>query len=175
MAHETVPEVLEEVAMRKIVPVLMFTILFVGCVTDGGFNKKTLDDGTCIDKSGYTYTGIAYGESKLMVIPLSEIRRNTEWRFYLLPIDNLGGATKYGESMVTIEGKSEKSSDDWIDASGKFNARIAKNGQSYIFVCVPETVEIEGEQVKIEDDLVFEFKVTVDSIGYLDPRARVIP
>ena len=152
--------------MRKITTVLMFAILFVGCATNGQFNKKTLDAGTCIDKTGYTYTGIAYGESKLVVIPLSEIRRDSEWRFYLLPIDNLGGATKYGGSKVTIKGKVGDASDNWIDVFGNFDDNRSVGGKSYIFVCVPSTVAVGQE---------FEFEVTVDSIGYLDPRARVEP
>ncbi len=156
--------------MRRIIAVLVITFLFAGCA-DGKFHRKTLTAGPCGTTTGYTYTGIAYGDSKLMVIPISKIRANTEWRFYLLPIDSLGGATAYGDAMVTIDGKpapyvppNPPANDDWLKVEGTYNLATVSGRAHYISLCVDADV-VPGQQ--------WQFLVDVDTIGHLDPRGHV--
>jgi len=167
-----VPQELREATMRKIATVLVFAALVTGCV-DGKFHKKSITGGPCAPAvpTGYTYTGIAYGDSKMAVIPVSRIRAGTEWRFYLLPIDSLGGATQYGNAKVTINGKpapytppTPPANDDWIDAFGTYNNATVAGRSRYIALCVSDEV-VPGQN--------WQYEVTIETIGTLDPRGRV--
>jgi hypothetical protein len=172
VALDGVPEDLREATMRKIATVLVIAALSTGCA-DGKFQKSSITGGPCAPAipTGYTYTGIAYGDSKMAVIPVSQIRGGTEWRFYLLPIDSLGGATQYGNAMVTIDGKpppppqpTPPATDDWIDASGTYNTATVAGRSRYIALCVP------NELVRGQD---WRYEVTIDTVGTLDPRGHV--
>ncbi len=183
MALERIPEVLEEATMRRITSALVITFLFAGCV-DGKFHKRDITTGPCAPAVGYTYTGIAYGDSKLVVIPLSTIKANTEWRFYLLPIDSLGGKTVYGDSTITIDEKAvglaslDRSGaltpyvlptprpvdDDWLAASGTYNTANVDGTKRYLVACVPADVQIDQE---------WRYLVEIDNVGEVDPRGHV--
>ena len=83
-------------------------MLLAGCCTTGGnFCKRSLPSDVCATGtiSGYTLTGIAYGDSSLIVVPISHIRRDTEWRFRLQPIKLDSDYEDYKDAIVTIEGK----------------------------------------------------------------------
>jgi len=158
--------------MRKTATVLVFLALSTGCV-DGKFHKSDITGGPCAPAipTGYTYTGIAYGDSKMVVIPISRIRAGTEWRFYLLPIDSLGGATQFGDALVTIDGKpapytppTPPANDDWIDVSKSYNNATVAGRSRYIALCVPTDVE---------EHQVWQYLVKIETIGTLDPRAHV--
>lgn len=153
--------------MSKRITVLVITILLAGCV-DGKFHKRSITGGPCGTVSGYTYTGIAYGDSKMVVIPVSKIRADTEWRFYLLPIDSLGGTTAYGDKTVKIDGKpppyTPPANDDWIDGEKSYDTATVSGKSRYITVCVPSTV-VKGQT--------WEYLVHVDTVGTLDPRGHV--
>ena len=58
--------------MRRTIGTLMIAFLFAGCA-DGKFHKKNITTGPCAPASGYTHTVIAYGDGKMVVIPISEI------------------------------------------------------------------------------------------------------
>ena len=172
--------------MRKIISVLVIAILFTGCV-NGRFHSRPVTDGACgigTTVDGYTYTGIAYGDGKILVIPLSKIRADTEWRFFLLPIDSLGGSTAYGGSTVTIDGKTAgdmvltsggtlgsytipmpPADDSWLTATGSFNSPNGiYRGTPYIAACVHKDVKKDQE---------WHFTVDITDVGSVDPRGRV--
>lgn len=149
---------------------LVFVVIAAGCV-DGRFHKKTITGGACPGTvSGYTYTGIVYGESHLVVIPLSKIRAGTEWRFYLLPTDRSRGSssTALASRKVIIDGKPAgplpPGPNQWILTDGDFAGGTPAGNVRYLSQCVPATL-VEGEE--------FEYLVDVEGIGTLDPRARV--
>jgi hypothetical protein len=177
-------EILGEATMRRIISAFVLAVLFAGCASDGKFHKSDITTGPCAPAVGYTYTGIAYGDSKLVVIPLSTIKANTEWRFYLLPIDSLGGKTVYGDSTVTIDGKlvglesldnsgaltpyvlptPPPLNDDWLAASGTYNTAFVDRNKRYLVACVPADVQIDQE---------WRYLVEIDNVGEVDPRGHV--
>ena len=170
--------------MRTTIGVLLVALLVAGCA-DGTFRSRTIVDGPCGDVDGYTYTLVTYGSGTISVIPISRIRANTEWRFYLFPVDKLGGAAAYGDKDVTIDGKASGSpvltsgaatlsgytiptppaTDDWLFVEGDFNSDASGSGSKrYLVVCVDPDVEIDQE---------WHYSVTIDDVGEVDPRGRV--
>jgi hypothetical protein len=146
---------------------LVVTVISAGCATDGRFRSVSITGGPCGDVSGYTVTGIAYADSKLVVVPVSRIRADTEWRFYLRPVTNPNDPDNYRDATVTIKGKFPATNppperNDWIDVAGSWSGTNTPG--HYLVECVPETVT-EGEE--------FEFLVDVEFVGELDPRAKV--
>jgi hypothetical protein len=170
--------------MRIMISVLVFSVLLAGCV-NGKFHRKSITGGACPGTvDGYTYTLVTYGNGKIIVIPLSNIRANSEWRFYLYPLDNLGGRTAYGNSTVTIDGKaaggnvlltgapslapyvlpSPPLDDNWLSAAGTFNTATGTGSKRYITACVHPDVQENQE---------WQFLVNIDDVGQVDPRGKV--
>jgi hypothetical protein len=99
------------------------------------------------DVDGYTFTAIAYGDSKIVVVPESEIVPDTEWRFVLVP--------------TTLVGKT--ADDAWINVSGTYDG----SGETHTLAeCVEPPVTTEGTE--------YSYEVEVEFIGKIDPRARII-
>ena len=146
--------------MRKILAILLATFLLVGC-PDGRFVKKEFTSPDCGLVTGYTITGIGYGDSKMIVVPLSKIRAGTEWRFYLKPEKKRGQPPVHAANHVTIDGKDSPGPNDWIFVEGTWDGSGSKH---YLVECVPATA-VTGET--------FEYLVDVDKVGELDPRAKV--
>jgi hypothetical protein len=158
--------------MRRIIAVLAIPALFAGCAMDGEFHKKKITGGPCGDVSGYTYTGIVYGDSTIAIIPISKIAADSEWRFFLFPTKLEDDLTDWNGVNVTVKGKATPSGsslpvdyNDWINVSGSFDAGKNVSRKRYIVNCVPETVSA-GD--------VYTYEVTIDGIGAIDPRGRVI-
>ena len=151
--------------MKRILIMFVVTVISAGCATDGRFRSVSITGGPCGDVSGYTVTGIAYADSKLVVVPISRIRPDTEWRFYLRPVTNPNDPDNYRDAMVTIKGKFPATNpppdrSDWIDVAGSYNGTPGH----YLVECVPAALT-SGEE--------FEFLVDVQFVGELDPRAKV--
>ncbi len=173
--------------MSRIMSILVFSVLMTGCA-NGKFNTLSITGGACPGTvSGYTFTYVAYGTGALNVIPISNIRANTEWRFYLKPIDKLGGAL-YRAKTVTVAGKPVGSlvpnstdtalvpyaypgppgNDTWLSATGSYNIPDGSGpGRTgpYIVACVDPAVLRNQE---------WHFEVTVEDVGKVDPRGRVL-
>ncbi len=152
--------------MKRITLILVCSFLFSGCVTDGGFNSGPILGGPCgATVAGYTSTVIAYGDSTLVVVPISKIRPNTEWRFELVPITKPSDAIDYKNVKVEVIGKPSTvmtpGPNDWINVSGEKST----SSKGVLTLCVPATLPLNS----------YEYLVEVDSVGKLDPRARVIP
>jgi hypothetical protein len=118
---------------------------------------------------GYTLTGIVYGDSKLIVVPVSKIHANTEWRFRLQPIklDSDPADVNYNNVNVEIRGKPASlplppDHNAWIAASGSYNSTAAE--EHTLAVCVPEAAPI---------GTIYEYLVEVDFVGTIDPRGDV--
>lgn len=169
--------------MRMMISVLVFSVLLAGCV-NGKFHKESITGGPCGTVNGYTYTLVTYGNGTIAVIPLSKIKAKTEWRFYLYPLDKQGGSTAYGDSTVTIDGKAAGDdvlrtgatslapyvlptpplNDNWLSATGTFNTATGTGSKRYITACVDPGVEVDQE---------WQFLVTIDDVGQVDPRGKV--
>lgn len=183
MAINNTATVLEQITMRTVIQVLVFSVLLTGCV-NGKFHRKSITGGPCGTVDGYTYTLVTYGNGTIVVIPLSKIRANTEWRFYLYPVGDLGGSAAYGNSTVTIDGKaaatnvltgsstalspytlpSPPANDNWLSATGKFNTASGTGKKRYITACVHPDVQVGQE---------WQYMVTIDDVGQVDPRGHV--
>ena len=171
--------------MKITISVVLFSFLIVGCA-DGKFHRESIANGPCgLSIDGYTYTMVRYGDGKISIKPRSNIRANSEWRFYLKPIDKLGGPA-YRDSTVTVEGKSPGDlvldpatntlvpyvmpgppppNDNWLSASGTFNTGASgPRRQPYISTCVPADVKELQE---------WYYTVTIENVGSVDPRGRV--
>ena len=159
--------------------VLLATVLTLGgCATDGAFKTTNIAGSTsCADSSGYTFTGLYFGEGKLVVIPISKIRRNTEWRFYLLPEDLSGGSSPaYGTKDIKIDVKTpppvSATPNAWLEINDEFdNGKQGKTGwwvfgrkTRYFALCVPDNLSV-GDR--------FHFFVDIEDVGHIDPRAHV--
>jgi hypothetical protein len=156
--------------MPRILTILLVTMLFAGCCTTSGyFCKGSLPSDVCATGtiSGYTLTGIAYGDSSLIVVPISHIRRDTEWRFRLQPIKLDSDYEDYEDAIVTIEGKTAEGTQPadhnaWIAASGSYRSTAAE--EHTLAVCVPDDAP---------KGTIFKYSVNVDLIGTIDPRGDV--
>jgi hypothetical protein len=156
--------------MRRTIGTLMIAFLFAGCA-DGKFHKKNITTGPCAPASGYTHTVIAYGDGKMVVIPISEIREDSEWRFYLMPLNDLGGRTLATNVDIEIKGQdpadppvASGALNTWIDVTGSYDTATVAGRSRYLVQCTPD-VMVDGDEHK--------FEVIIDGVGTLDPRGRV--
>ncbi len=168
--------------MRRILLILVITVISAGCATDGRFHKKIFTSTICGGEvSGYSVTYVAYGDAKLLVIPLSKIRVNTEWRFILQPLQlrKSVSTVDYKAQTVTITGKN--AADAWINtagpgagtgiwvgtgAGGSITGTYDGAANHTLTACVknlPNTAV--GTAIH--------FNVDVVTVGRLDPRANV--
>jgi len=150
--------------MPRLITVLLISVIFAGC--DGTFRSRPFQSAACNARvEGYTATYVAYGDSKLVVIPLSKIHENTEWRFILRPLDigNARSGIDFKNLMVTIKGKRSPGPDDWIDVSGTYNGSAAD--KHTLVECVKPPVGLTGTE--------YTYLVTVEEVGKLDPRGRI--
>jgi len=171
--------------MIRTIGVFIFSVLLVGCATDGSFKAQKITGGPCEGAVGYTHTIIAYGDGKVVVKPMSDIRPNSEWRFYLRLDPRLGGGA-LEKSNVTVDGKAADTmvvdptgkalvkyalptppdNDDWLYASGDYDsAPVDKNNNHYLTVCVP---------AEVKKDQNWYYKVKIINVGEVDPRGRVL-
>ena len=155
--------------MRKILPFISVSILFSGCCSmiDGNFCKKDFDSVACGGPvSGYSHTAVVYGDSHMIVIPISKIKENTEWRFILAPVTLPGDPNNYETAAVTITGKN--ADDVWIDTAGPSSMLITGDfaTDKILTACVKGLPNLlPGTE--------YNFEVTVSGVGTLDPRGRV--
>jgi len=162
--------VLEEEEMRRILAIVLVSTLFSGCcLTDGAFCKGSFHSAACGGEvEGYTWTAVAYGDSKMLVVPLSKIRNDTEWRFILKPVrlPTDPPLANYENATVTITGKT--AADTWINTAGPGNSLITGDfaTNDTLTACVKGLPDIT-----VDTD--YSYIVDVATVGRLDPRGRV--
>lgn len=129
--------------------------LVSACATDG----KPIASADVIEpcsKPGYTQTKVRYGDSRIIVKPLSKVRPGTAFRFKLQPQRSASDETDYRTVLVTIKSKGSV----WLpETSGTFED--ARDG--LLTSCVPPDLQ----------EKVYYYLVEVDDVGVLDPRADV--
>ncbi len=140
--------------MRKIMTVLLTTLLISGCAKDGKLIEISVPN-TC-GSVGHTFTWIKYCDSHLGALAISKIGRDAEWRFRLIP-DGGSGPNSYTDAIVTISGKT--GADAWVNVSGQHSTNPV------LILCVPASLTV-GSDVN--------YMIDVQWVGELDPRAEVV-
>ena len=143
--------------MLKIIWILLATMLLAAC--DGKFIKRSVTN-RC-DTTGWTLTAVHYGDSRIVVIPISEIVKDAEFRFELLPASKTTDSKDYKDVEVKIRGK-RSPDDDWFE---EISAK-ATDGVGALWTC------IDGASLNTGDDAYYEVEVV--GVGTLDPRAKII-
>jgi hypothetical protein len=155
--------------MRKMLPFISVSVLFSGCcsMTDGRFCEDSFNSVACgTAVSGYTHTAVVYGDSTMIVIPISDIKEDTEWRFILAPITLPGDLIDYRTATVTITGKN--ADDFWINTAGPGNTLVTGDYATDTIL----TACVKGLPISAVDTH-YHFEVEVAGVGTLDPRGRV--
>lgn len=156
--------------MRRILAIVLVTALFSGCV-NGRFQEKPILSDACEGTvEGFTITYIAYGDSKLVVIPVSQIRNQTEWRFVLKPltVGKSDSGNDYKDSLVTITGK--RAEDVWLDTAAPGSVLVSGTYNNATDHMLTACVNILPTPQTNDH---FFFIVDVQDIGTLDPRADI--
>jgi len=135
-------------------------MLLAAC--DGKFIKRNVTN-NC-GSTGWTLTAIHYGDSRVIVIPLSEVVAGAEFRFALVPQIKGTGATDFADATVKVRGK-RSPEDDW------FTEFDGKASDLTIFTCVEDTL-VPGDSVQY--DVEIGFTGEPNPRATLDPRARII-
>ena len=144
--------------MPRLVAILFIAGLFAGCATDGEFIK--IDEPNTCNSTGWTLTTILYGDSHIVVIPVSEVVKGAEFRFILVPTKVSTDSRDYSDVTVKVKGK--RPQDAWfVEKEGKANL-----GDGTIRVCMDGTTLDTGDEIF--------YIVEVEDVGILDPRAKVI-
>lgn len=143
--------------MLRPIAMLFIAGLLAGCF-DGKFTKDDVPN-TC-GTTGWTVTAIHYGDSRIVVIPVSEVVKDAELRFVLWPASEKTDSKDYADVEVKVRGKPPH--DVWFEEEdGKANV-----GDGTIRVCIDGTTLVEGDEIF--------YVVEVEDVGVLDPRAKVI-
>lgn len=143
----------------RVAAVLTIAALAAGCV-DGKFVKRST--GNDCGGTGWTHTAIHYGDSRIIVIPLSDVVAGQELRFFLVPKMRGRDAKDYQGATVRV---TSKPADTWFDTeSGVFTT------SPIISTCVKDG---------LARGAVLEYLVEVEvpagtKKAWLDPRAVVI-
>lgn len=143
--------------MFRITTAVFLALLLAGCA-DGKFVR--IDEPNTCGTTGWTVTAIHYGDSRIVVIPVSEVVRDAEFRFVLVPASESTDTVDYQDVMVKVKGKPPH--DTWFDEA----AGNASDGDGTIRVCVDGASLVPGDEIA--------YLVEVDGVGVLDPRATVI-
>jgi hypothetical protein len=136
---------------------------FIGKPYDGKPRKMEFDSPLCGEVKGYTVGYIVYGDSKMVMIPLSKVAAETVFVVGLKPLDG------FEDAEVTVTGTSAKAIPWLTGVTEKYEdlpkGRYPKG--AFEVGCVPN--DPVGTQYK------FAVKIEKgDVTNLLDPRARVV-
>lgn len=166
--------------MKKIVLLLLIIPLVAAC-REGIPIRASLPESQCFgppysfsEVHGYTWTGIAYGDSFMVVLPVSKVRENSEFQFVLAPESRSEKDADYEAAWVTISGGKIETDGSitpvgWLDVSGQLSPTVEK-----LIACVPDLAEGTYKyKVTISDKPLTEADAVI--YGYIDPRADIVP
>ena len=143
--------------MQRTILILLSTILVSGCAGVGAAIECTGPDAPPVT--------IHYGDSELWVNPTrAVVKRGGNFVFILnakeKPVTDPPDV-HYKDVKVTVKGKTQ--ADAWSEErSGTWNPPASDHK---LRICVPP----------MQDTVEYEYVVTVDTVGYLDPRVKVNP
>ena len=158
--------------------IVLFLMLPIVAACNGMPVKSTFTSEVCkdaanepIEMSGFTATAVVYGDSYLVVIPISKVRENTEFRFGLMPKKRSNQNRDYKTAKVSITSDDDDGDTpaDWLDVEGTYADAV----DGTLVACVPDFALGDDEKKT------YKYKVTISDgptvYGYLDPRADIIP
>jgi len=139
--------------MYKMLTLIIASLSLSACVAEGQFVSAKKDN-RC-DGKGQADLRISYGDSLLDVTPKVNVKQDGEIIVKLKPEKG------YESIMVTLHGKNDDNTDDWLDMTVK--ASDFKPGENP-YICVHE-----------QPLGTYEYYVEVETVGKLDPRIKVLP
>ena len=137
---------------------MTFVCLLLAGGPDGRFIKIN-EPNTC-GTTGWTLTAVHYGDSRIVVIPVSEVVKDAEFRLVLVPASEKTDSTDYKDVTVKVRGKPPH--DTWFEEE----EAKASEGDGTIRVC------IDGPMLDVGNEIFY--IVEVEGVGILDPRATII-
>lgn len=142
--------------MIRILLVVVTALLLSGC-TNGRPVKEPFPDADCVDgmADGYTQTKLKFGDSRIAMLPVSEVLPNTKFRIRVIAPE--------GFKNKNVEVTSKTADSSWLDT----DPMLPQPRTDVIFVdgCVPADAD-EGE--------IYSFDVKITGVGTLDPRLEVV-
>lgn len=147
--------------MKRTVAILLSAIFVVGC-TDGRFIRPGVAN-NC-GGTGWTLTAIHYGDSRIIVVPLSKVVAGAEFRFVLIPQMKGHGASDFSNATVKVRGKRDPQ-DAW------FKEKSGTARDVTIYTCVDSSL-VPGDTVEYDVEVMFDGEPNPRAT--LDPRAIVI-
>jgi hypothetical protein len=168
--------------MKRLLILACMAPLFAGCdgrfIKDDFLSSECLENGNRLNLEGYTVTAIAYGDSHLVVIPVSKLRPNSEFRFKLLPESKKKtDEFNWVNAWVEISSEDDQVGDDddmkpsnWLNVAGSHSG-----DDGWLVACVPD-LEV-GREIKYKVSVWANQadSATEPALGILDPRAVLIP
>jgi len=150
--------------MKNLLIALFLAMLVSSCSSDGKFRKGIFTSTACSGQqsSGFTMTAIHYGDSRLIVIPISAIEPNSEFRFLLVPKKRRDSDIHNFEKMDVAISSNDDDGDaepNWLQVNGNYD-----DDGPMLTLCVPATLSKSQ----------YKYDVVVENVGQLDPRADVI-
>ena len=159
--------------MRKTI-MLLVTLTALASCRDGQFISSAFSTscGGGGTFSGYTLTGVHYGDSRLFILPVSKIRPNSEFRLNLLPkTRKTDPPVNYKDVVITIDSTDDDGDTppNWLSATGSFNS--ASGG--VLTMCVPPQAGLTETSYKFSIKMTDTMPNPDEDLGWLDPRADV--
>ena len=149
--------------MIKKLLLFITTATMLAACPGGKPTLKPITSPLCGAVSGFTVSYFAYGEGKMVIVPVSEVRAGTVFVVCLDPLDG------FDDADVTVS-SGTIDDPDWIGATGQYDSLprgiYPKKGALEVG-CVPDVPEGTSYKFKIE---VVKGEVT----NTLDPRADVV-
>lgn len=149
--------------MKKVFLVILGALALSACVSSGQPRSKMFNSNLCGEVPGYTVSLFAYGEGKMLVVPLSKVRRGNAFVIGLKPLD--------GYENASVKVTQTSGTPNWIGTATGQYANLPKMGffTKYALLevgCAPNAV---GSTYK------FAIEVTEGAVkNTLDPRAEVV-
>ena len=147
---------------KKLLLFIAIATMLAAC--PGGKPKlKHFTSPLCGEVRGFTVSYFAYGEGKMVIVPVSEVRAGYVFVIGLKPLDG------FDDAVVTVSGTSGNAG--WIDATGYYDGlprdKYPKKGALEVG-CVPADAPLKTS---------YKFKIEVvkgEVTNTLDPRADVV-
>ncbi len=159
--------------MQKRLIILLACAVLAGC-RDGQFIRDAFTSSACSGStfSGYTLTGLTYGDSQMVVLPVSTIRPESEFRIKLIPQTRpTDPPVNYKDVVITIDSTDDDADTpaDWLKATGSFNSATG----GWLTMCVPPAGGLTRSTYKFSVKMTDTAATPDEDLGWLDPRADV--
>lgn len=149
--------------MKRLFLLLLVAVAMTACTYNGKPRKLNFNSDLCGEVKGYTIGYLVYGDSKMVMVPLSKVGAETVFVVGLKPLNG------FEDAEVTVTGTSTKAI-PWLTGVTEKYEDLPKGRYpqgAFEVGCVPAVDPIGTE---------YKFAVTVkkgDVMNLLDPRAEV--